>query len=521
MTHPFGNLGATGIGKGADAAADMGAMTTRRVYAFLAVQFAVAVLVGAAANLELGGWIFDVAYVPVCALSWLPALRWFHGRDRLPWVLLAVAQSFWLAGDILQDVMYSVWDYSPESGPMDVLWLGAYPAFFAALILMVRRRAPGQLRASILDGMALTTAATVATGEWLIAPALRDNHSIQEAVTAFYPITDVLLLAGILLLVLSPGARGIPTRMLIGSGLLILGADITYTLPESVLSAELAASIGYGVTLFANALMVAAMLHPGRGELTAPALRTNTLHPARVLFLGISVLTAPAVALTHYRLSAEWRIILLTATIVVSAFILARFTIAVREQERVQRKLAYLAEHDQLTGLVNRRGLAATLPHVLQDPYSSALLLYIDLDGFKAVNDQAGHDAGDAVLVETARRLSAVVRDSDVVVRLGGDEFAVLCPGVATTSRGEVLAERVLHDLTAPIVYEGVPYRVGASIGIAVTDGHNPDAGTENARPQRLLADADAAMYQAKNLGKGRWMIAGRPDPADGLRLVS
>jgi diguanylate cyclase (GGDEF)-like protein len=128
-------------------------------------------------------------------------------------------------------------------------------------------------------------------------------------------------------------------------------------------------------------------------------------------------------------------------------------------------------------------------------------VLYCDLDGFKLVNDVAGHAVGDAVLVEAARRLRAVVRPADTVARMGGDEFVVLCPGLVSAQVAEQLAGRVSEAFATPMASDGdAEYRVGVSIGITLL--------TEADTPESALAAADARMYQVKasrrSRGRGR-----------------
>lgn len=131
-------------------------------------------------------------------------------------------------------------------------------------------------------------------------------------------------------------------------------------------------------------------------------------------------------------------------------------------------------------------------------------VLYVDLDGFKAVNDAHGHRVGDLVLTEVARRISAVLRPGDVVARLGGDEFAVLCPNLGDDAAAAAIAQRVVVALDRPFVIDGVAVVIGASVGIAT------------ARPGDLGADglidaADRALYQVKGAGRGRWHLGSEP----------
>ncbi|WP_243656758.1 diguanylate cyclase domain-containing protein [Paucimonas lemoignei] len=174
---------------------------------------------------------------------------------------------------------------------------------------------------------------------------------------------------------------------------------------------------------------------------------------------------------------------------------------AVQEQSRIQRELAM---HDSLTGLPNRRLLMDRLHTMMQHAQRSRqhlAVLYLDLDGFKPVNDQMGHQAGDELLKMVAQRLLHTVRRDDTVSRLGGDEFVLLLADVADIATVERLAEKVLRYLSSPFIVQDRPVKITASIGIA-TYSHDIDSDCES-----LLADADMAMYQAKNRGKSRYFM--------------
>lgn len=154
---------------------------------------------------------------------------------------------------------------------------------------------------------------------------------------------------------------------------------------------------------------------------------------------------------------------------------------------------AQLARSDPLTSLPNRRAFAEQLDRALERRRPGELLglLYLDLDGFKAINDRFGHAAGDVVLVRAARRISRSVREDDLATRLGGDEFGVLLGAIESAAEAEFIAERVDVALQPPFVVEGQEMYVGVSIGIAIA----PRDGTDGAT---LLAAADAAMYRTK-----------------------
>ena len=171
----------------------------------------------------------------------------------------------------------------------------------------------------------------------------------------------------------------------------------------------------------------------------------------------------------------------------------------VTEQQARQEELTHLALHDALTGLPNRRLFfdRLDLARARTRPAGYGIgVLFIDLDGFKAVNDRFGHDAGDDVLLAVASRLRTHRRAADTLARLGGDEFAVLCEDIAATDDAIEIAERFCSSLADPITVGDSEMTIGASIGIAVT----VDAA---ASVDELLRQADEAMYQAKAAGKG------------------
>ncbi|MFC8711613.1 putative bifunctional diguanylate cyclase/phosphodiesterase [Streptomyces sp. NPDC057197] len=177
----------------------------------------------------------------------------------------------------------------------------------------------------------------------------------------------------------------------------------------------------------------------------------------------------------------------------------------VTERVRLQAQLQHNAEHDPLTDLPNRALFTRRVQQALSGRRSTdrgTAVLFIDLDGFKAVNDTIGHQAGDALLVQAARRLHDAVRHGDTASRLGGDEFAALIVGDGTRDRtareGHILelADRLRVTLSQPYLIDGNDVRVAASIGVAFAE---PGLGAGE-----LLRNADLAMYRAKAAGKGR-----------------
>jgi diguanylate cyclase (GGDEF)-like protein len=173
---------------------------------------------------------------------------------------------------------------------------------------------------------------------------------------------------------------------------------------------------------------------------------------------------------------------------------------SVREREQLQVALAHRATHDPLTELPNRAQAVAAIAGALQRAQRAGGvtgLLFVDLDGFKSVNDRYGHACGDAVLRLTAARMLAAVRAGDTVARLGGDEFVVLVERVEDEQELVQLAERLVTVVSVPAEVEGRSVHIGASIGVAVCR----DGGTD---VDALVAEADTAAYRAKAHGRGR-----------------
>jgi diguanylate cyclase (GGDEF)-like protein/PAS domain S-box-containing protein len=172
-------------------------------------------------------------------------------------------------------------------------------------------------------------------------------------------------------------------------------------------------------------------------------------------------------------------------------------------RKEAEARLIALALHDSLTGLPNRRLLLDRLEQALarsRRDGQDVAVLFLDLDSVKRVNDSLGHEAGDQLLIEVAKNLTAVVRDVDTVARLGGDEFVLVCEQVSGREELVALAQRVLDAVRIPVDVGGETVVVTASIGV-VTPASPSD------RPQDLLRAADAAMYEAKNGGKARYII--------------
>ncbi len=184
-------------------------------------------------------------------------------------------------------------------------------------------------------------------------------------------------------------------------------------------------------------------------------------------------------------------------------FLLAAIPSWIIAQVIVRRKLHRMelyrsANYDSLTDLPNRSLFLDRLSQIVMQStrYERRFaLLFIDLDGFKSVNDTLGHDAGDELLIKVAEKLLECVRESDTVARLGGDEFTVILSTIITPENAETVARILVEKLSVPLTIQGHEAQIGASIGISLFPEHGDD-------PEILLKKADDAMYLAKKQGK-------------------
>jgi diguanylate cyclase (GGDEF)-like protein/PAS domain S-box-containing protein len=176
----------------------------------------------------------------------------------------------------------------------------------------------------------------------------------------------------------------------------------------------------------------------------------------------------------------------------------------ISERKAFEEQLAHQAFHDPVTNLPNRALFVERVRHAISRSRregSELGVIFLDIDDFKTINDSLGHGAGDAALIDVAKRLSYSIRSSDTAARFGGDEFVVLLEDLEGTETAVEVAERVLEDLRAPLMVAGKELVLRASIGISIL------AGDSTASADELIRDADAAMYIAKRDGKGGYRL--------------
>lgn len=183
----------------------------------------------------------------------------------------------------------------------------------------------------------------------------------------------------------------------------------------------------------------------------------------------------------------------------------------ITDRQNLQTSLTNMALHDMLTNLPNRRVLMQKLPECMARTArlgKSLAIFFLDLDGFKSINDEYGHEAGDELLLTVAQRMVGAVRTTDTVIRLAGDEFVVILEMMNGDSNAIEVAEKVLHAIKQPFTLKNasVNLSVSASIGIVLYQHGDKKSAAQ------LLTQADAAMYEAKRKGKNKVVLIGRDE---------
>jgi diguanylate cyclase len=418
--------------------------------------------------------------------------------DRTGWRFLAVG----LLSFGLSNVLY-VW-FARALDPMPVptlchlLWVTAYICVFIALVLLVRSRVNRLPLSLWLDGV------VVGLGAATVAAVLRAPELVPVLGTVFAqtPINLAYLAADLLLLALVVGAMSLfrwrppPSLWWLAGGLLVFGfVDCAYVTQVARGTYQPGGVVDAAWMIAVTVIALSPGWHQRQEVARAPATWLPLAAPPVVAAAAVSVLVAARyVHLTPVANCLAVATLLATLGRLAAAFFEARHA---GEQ-------AHLAQTDDLTGLLNRRGFYNQAAAILSGRGSSDTggptftLLLLDLDHFKDVNDSLGHAAGDELLCRVAARLSTSLSDEDILARLGGDEFAVLLPHVGA-GRAVQAAVALIRALEQPVVVDGVHVQTDASIGIALGPEHGGDLGT-------LLRHADIAMYRAKN-ARARYMV--------------
>ena len=435
----------------------------------------------------------------------LLGVRLHRPTGWLPWVLLAAGQLLFVIGDIIWTA-YAALGEDPFPSAADIAYVAGYPVIALGLALAIRRRVSGGDRAGVLDGAILATGAVVVWWSFVLGPlvAVSDPDPLSFWISIAYPVGDLLLIGMALGLVMAPGARSASFLLLVANLIVLLIGDLVFGL-QSVEGTYIDGGLLDGVWLLAYILFATSALHPTMAGVFDPRpIAVAFLGPIRIALLAGAMLVGPAL-LTISQSGADGLVLVVAAaTAVVSILVLTRLAGMVghlaRDIERrtvLEAQLSYQAFHDPLTGLANRRRFIEAVGESI-DGGAGTAVLFLDLDDFKHVNDEMGHDAGDALLQAVGQRVLGAIRPDDMGCRIGGDEFAVLLPETTNLDDAETVGARLLESLGTTVAIEGRDLVVPASIGVALASAGERPAVDE------LLRQADVAMYHAKAAGKHR-----------------
>ena len=427
------------------------------------------------------------------------------------WYLMAVGQAIWVTGDIVFSYDADVLGNDRFPSPADPFYVLAYPVLAAGLLSLARGRRRWSDRSGVLDTMIVTVGLGVLSWVLLAGPtaeSYQEDSAVAAAVALAYPVGDILLLAMLILFLTTPGAWTRSLRLLFAAVVLLIAAD-TLSLALDLVTFDTSKPLDI-LWLTSYVVWGAAALHPSMYVLSKPG-PPQPVHftRARLAALTLAVLIAPATLAVQHLLGVPldvWAVVI--GSVLTFGLVVARMNLSIdqimaanRQRERLQEDLAHQAAHDSLTGLPNRAQAMRLIRSALSRAQRSGAvigLLFIDLDGFKRVNDTFGHAAGDELLREVAQRMLRTVRSGDTVARLGGDEFVVLLEPLAEQASAVTVADRLVAEVSRVVLLsDGRPAQVGASIGVAISQDGLAD-------PDRLLHEADVAVYRAKASGRSR-----------------
>jgi diguanylate cyclase (GGDEF)-like protein len=432
------------------------------------------------------------------------------GRARRVWATTAIGLACWGYAEVSVGIPAILTGAAPNRSPLaTALNLGALVFAVGAMLSIPGVPHDRYARLTmLLDGVVAATALAGVVWMLVLEPLIRVRGASPAFVDLAYPVAATGVLAvGVVLLAGQP-IRQWSAMTLVTAGVSVLTLGLLVEIAGEITGAGWLRPWSRDAYLVAAGLMVVSALAP------LPDDRERVWRNAGGGLLPYVPVGGLYLTVTVYMLTGReleppvvWAAMIMTAGVLVRQLLALRANARLTEDLAAQRaKLVFDATHDALTALPNRamlqRALAA-LPGATRagdvlPPDGPPTLLMIDLDGFKSVNDTLGHAAGDQLLVVIAERIRSAVEPlgtNALPVRLGGDEFAVLLHSGGTPVATE-LAQDLVLSIGTPMSLDGHPATVGASIGIAA-----------HGRAERMLHDADVALYEAKARGKGHYRL--------------
>ena len=471
--------------------------TSRSAWLALAACLLAAVVYFQATTPHVGAAAFAVAGV-TCTVATIAGIVRYRPTARHAWCAIVAASVAFLAGAALRvpGEQFRLAHLVP-----DLFSLAGYVLFVYAAAGWLRARRGRQDWSSLTDALIVGLGAALAAWAMFVVPALElpGVPAVHRALFATYPVLDVVLLALLLQMVFTQSRRNTAFGLfMLGMVWFFLG-DVAYIARDSgvfVVDRPLI-DLPY---FFAFGTVAAAALHPSMRTLAERATgeRSARWDGARTVVIAFSLLTValvPIAAHSHAAVDVAGRVVLSVALIVA---VVTRSQIAINRLADREATARRQARHDALTSLPNRSALIDRLESRSHQAAAPVSVLFLDLDGFKLVNDSYGHDVGDQLLILVAERLRHQVRtEEDMVARLGGDEFVVVTQLVGDDA--VAVADRILAALAQPFSVSTGEIFVATSIGIASHEEVGAPVDGE-----ALVRDADIAMYEAKLNGRGQ-----------------
>ncbi|MCO1653682.1 putative bifunctional diguanylate cyclase/phosphodiesterase [Pseudonocardia humida] len=477
----------------------------------------VAALLGPAAGLLLEGPALDAVvdlalllFSTTAALLCLRAARLASGRTRHGWAAIALGCAAWAVSQALWSASTAALGATPPHPSPVELGFMAFPVAAVVGLRWITEPAAAEGGSALrraLDRLMIACALALVTWVTVLDTVVdaSTGEVLVDGLALYYPLADVVLVTAAVITV-ARLRHDIARHLLLGGGLVLMAVT------DHVFAHELAVGSPRGTTAFAwgwwiaFAMVGAAALVPGSGRPPAGARRAETLRVLNQLAPHVPLAAAAVLAAVDLVVAVEddavagFLLAALVLLVLVRQYAMLRENLALDAAVRLrEEQLRHQALHDPLTGLPNRAMFLDRLARALdlaRREGRAVSVAFLDLDGFKAVNDALGHAAGDALLVRVAERLRGAVRRTDALARLGGDEFAVLVEDGDPARAAAGLVEA----LRTPFALAERTVAVSTSVGVATAEPDGPD----DLRAPNLLHRADVAMYAAKTAGRGR-----------------
>ncbi|HEY8720658.1 bifunctional diguanylate cyclase/phosphodiesterase [Pengzhenrongella sp.] len=469
----------------------------------LAQPFGAAIDVAVVDIMELG---FAFAGAAGCAFG----VARTGGRLRRAFACLLLACTSWGIGQLIWTVYeVGLGRETPFPSLADLGYLGFVPAAVAAIWLLPSHARAGDRRRHVLSGLTVGAAVTLISWSTVLGPTVQAgaDSPFSLAVSMAYPISDIVLVTVALLALAQGSAHRVPL-LLVTLGMCAMAiSDGAFAFLIAIHDFSTAGLVDLGWCLAFTLIGLGGLV--SREAEHVRVVERSVVAASALPYVPLVV--AAVVVLVRYFAAGSFDRVSAVLTTVLVVLVLARQYATVRDNQMLARtitrreaELRHQAFHDGLTGLANRALFTDRVEHALElhrRDHHPVSVAFLDLDGFKGVNDLLGHAAGDELLVRVAERLRGAVRSADTVARFGGDEFALL---MEHGDEPAAVAHGLVEALQAPFYLDGRSVAVSASIGVAIAGA---DADGALVRTEDLLGRADIAMYAVKRSGRNNFLV--------------